>query len=305
MKPILVSGLVNVETTVPIMLFPVEYQPIEYLFHGIESNVSGVGFNVSAALKALGVEPILWSIVGQDITSDIIREALRSREITCELFPAVDCSSQSVVLYDSAGTRMIYCDLQNLQEANYPVEKVESALPDIDLAAVCNINFSRILLKPLKDKGICIATDVHVLCDIDDPYNADFMSAADILFLSNEKIIGRERDFIGRLAQMYNNQVIVVGLGHNGALMYVCNDGSITYFPALRTRNIANTVGAGDALFACFLYFYQKYNNPYTALENAMVFASWKIGEKGASKGFLSEKDLEKAKAEFILTAPR
>ena len=37
---ILVSGLLNVETTVPVRGFPINYYPIDYPFFGINSNVS-------------------------------------------------------------------------------------------------------------------------------------------------------------------------------------------------------------------------------------------------------------------------
>ena len=39
MSNIVVSGLVNVETTLNIGNFPVEYSPIEYKFFGLKSNV--------------------------------------------------------------------------------------------------------------------------------------------------------------------------------------------------------------------------------------------------------------------------
>ena len=293
MKPIFISGLVNIETTVPVKRFPVGYQPVDYLFHGIESNVSGVGFNISAALKALGAEPCLWSVTGMDINGDIITRELKSRGIAGQLFPMADQTSQSVVLYDETGARMIYCDLKDLQDTAYPADKVASDLPDTDLAVVCNINFSRALLKPLKDRGVCIATDVHVLSDIHDGFNAEFMQAADILFLSNENIAGREHDFITDLAQTYDSEVIVIGLGASGALMYIRRENSVSHFPAVYTREVANTVGAGDALFACFLHYYHISGDPRVALAKAMVFASWKIGEKGASRGFLSAPELE------------
>ena len=41
MSKILISGLVNVETTVPVRKFPVDYYPIDYPFFGINTAVSG------------------------------------------------------------------------------------------------------------------------------------------------------------------------------------------------------------------------------------------------------------------------
>ena len=44
-----VSGLLNVETTVAVRGFPISYYPIDYPFFGIQSHVSGVGYNIAKA----------------------------------------------------------------------------------------------------------------------------------------------------------------------------------------------------------------------------------------------------------------
>ena len=51
MRPILVSGLINIETTLQVEAFPIPYFPVRYPFHGIRSTVSGVGHNVAKALR--------------------------------------------------------------------------------------------------------------------------------------------------------------------------------------------------------------------------------------------------------------
>ena len=94
-------------------------------------------------------------------------------------------------------------------------------LEGIDLVAACNINFNRPLLGLAKAAGKTIATDVHVLSDIYDDYNRDFLEAADILFLSDEGISGDWRDFLWRLAQAYYSKIIVLGRGGMGAAMYL------------------------------------------------------------------------------------
>jgi len=48
----------------------------------------------------------------------------------------------------------------------------------------------------LKENGKIIATDVHVLNDINDNYKNDYIKYSDILFFSNEGIIGNENDMI-------------------------------------------------------------------------------------------------------------
>ena len=53
---ILVSGLLNTETTTAIRSFPIQYYPIDYPFFGINTAVSGVAFNIAKALRTLGNE---------------------------------------------------------------------------------------------------------------------------------------------------------------------------------------------------------------------------------------------------------
>jgi ribokinase len=55
-----------------------------------------------------------------------------------------------------------------------------------------------------------------------------------------------------------------------------------------------NTIGAGDALFASFIYTYHQTGDPYVALKKAIVFASYKIGATGAAEGFLDEAGLNR-----------
>ncbi|GHV47318.1 hypothetical protein AGMMS49546_36800 [Spirochaetia bacterium] len=256
MNNILVSGLITIETTAKIEQFPIEYSPIDFKFYGVNSTISGVGYNIIKAIKTLGGNPALFSIIGNDIYKNIIKEELKNIGINNEyVLPIINETSQSVILYNENNRRKIILDLKNLQETKYPVNKIGEIINDIDIAVLCNINFSRDLLKIIKRHGKTIATDVHVVYDI-----------------------------------------IVIGLGENGVLIYTRENNQIKYYPAVRTREIINTIGAGDALFSAFIYFYNKTKDAYYAIEKAIIFASYKIGEKGAAEGFLTEEELLKIK---------
>ncbi len=65
--------------------------------------------------------------------------------------------------------------------------------------------------------------------------------------------------------------------------------GFVERVAAIQTRPVVNTIGAGDALFSAFVYFYNQTQDPYLAIKKAVVFASYKIGETGAAAGFLDE----------------
>lgn len=290
---ILVSGLLNTETDVAVRQFPIPYYPIDYNFFGINTFVGGVAFNIAKALTVLGDNVRLASLIGRDITANQIKSELQELSIDTKFIKQkLDRTPNSAVLYDNEGKRQIYCDLKNIQETEYEFER--SMLKDIDLVVACNINFNRPLLRIAKEEGKPIATDVHVLSNIEDEFNREFMKYADILFLSDENIGGNYQDFIFQLAKIYNNKIIVLGRGGEGAAIYTQESDSIAEFPAFKTEKIVNTVGAGDSLFSAFLHYYINGYEVYEALRRAQIFASHKITCNGASNGFLSEKEINK-----------
>ena len=183
--------------------------------------------------------------------------------------------------------------MKDIQDAAYPVDRFDEAIKGVGLAALCNINFSRPFLAHARALGVPIATDVHTIADLEDPYNHDFMAAASILFMSDESVPCTTEAWVRRIWDRYEAEVVVVGLGAQGALLGVRRDNFLERLPAVRTRPVVSTIGAGDALFSAFLHHYAASGDPYAALQRAMVFASYKIGEASASQGFLDEAALE------------
>lgn len=292
MSKILISGLVNTETTVRVRQFPIPYYPIDYPFFGVGTAVSGVAYNIALALKTLGDDVDLLSMTGDDFPAAYIRQELHSAGIGTEHIQAkLKQTPSSVVLYDETGRRQIYCDLKDIQEISYGFP--EEICAGADIVAACNTNFNRELLRRAKAAGKTIATDVHVLSDIWDDYNRDFMEYADILFLSDEGIGDDYGEFMTELAHTYGSRIIVLGRGSKGAAMYLKEEDHIIELPAARVGEVVNTVGAGDALFSAFVHYYAKGYHPVDALARAQVFASAKIRVSGASKGFVTEAEVE------------
>lgn len=292
MSNVLVSGLVNTETTVKVRQFPIPYYPIDYPFFGVNTAVSGVAYNIALALKTLGDQVTLASMTGNDFAADYIRRELHTQGIDCTgIKSCLKETASSVVLYDEEGRRQIYCDLKDIQEATYGFSA--DIFEQADVVVACNINFNRELLRAAKESGKLIATDVHVLSNVWDAYNRDFMECADVLFLSDEAIGDDYRGFIMELAHAYRPQIIVLGRGNKGAAMYLESAARIVELPAVHVGDVVNTVGAGDALFSAFIHYYASGLDPIAALERAQTFASAKIRCSGASRGFVTEQEVE------------
>jgi len=295
---ILVSGLINIETTVRVDGFPIAYTPVRYPFFGVQSSVSGVGYNVAKALTILGDDVRFLSLIGADRAGGLVTAALAADGIpTAGVLAQLAQTAQSAILYDGDGRRMINTDLKDVQDQKYPPDQVWAALAGCDIAALCNINFSRPMLAMAQAAGVPIATDVHTISDLDDPYNRDFMVAAHILAMSNEHLPVSPEVWVRRLADRYGTEIALIGLGGDGCLLWVKRDNFLERIPAVATRPVVNTIGAGDALFSSFLHYFAATGDPYTAGQRAMIFASFKIGETGAAAGFLDEAGVDRWRA--------
>jgi len=293
MKNILVSGVVNVETNVVVEKFPIDYFPVCYPFFGIQTNVGGVAYNVSKALSTLGNNVSLTTMLGNDWESKQISETLQENRIdTSRIHTCLAESPRSVILHSKDGRRQVYSDLKNLQNATFSFDTIDLNL--FDCIVACNVNFNRPLLLKSKEAYKPIATDVHVLSNPYDDYNGDFLFYSDIIFLSDEGISGSNVDFLQILKSNSPAQVIVIGQGKNGAMIYTREDDSIHVLSAVQNNHVANTLGAGDALFSSFLHFYFDGFPAIEALKMAEIFASHKISFNGASNGFLTQEEVKK-----------
>lgn len=292
---IYVSGLVNFETILNVDSFPVEYHPIEYPFYGVSTGVAGTAFNISKALRTLGDKVTLSSHVGDDLIGRVIVSELKKNKINnVNIHHDLDQTPAQVVLVDRYNNTQTHTDLKNVQNVDSSILEEKEKIEEADLVVLCNSNFNRPLLKLAKDLNKKVATDVHIVGDVFDEYNKEFMEHSDILFLSSKGI--HELNYESFLIDIYNtyhNEIIVLGEGREGAMILDSKKHVIYHIDAVTIREIVNTVGSRDALFSAFLHFYLKGVDSLEALELAEVFTSYKLGESGSSSGFLKEKDVK------------
>lgn len=306
MKKILVCGHTNLETTLAIEQFPIAYSPMHYPFFGIQTAVAGVGYNITKALTTLGSQVNFLTLVGADFLGEQVRlQAKTDGMATDYILAGMPQTAQSVILYDKQGQRQGHTDLKDIQKRAYPQELFQQALQQSDLAILCNINYTRPFLALAQQAHIPIATDVHTIADLNDDYNRDYMAAATILFMSDERLPLPPAQWAKKVQQTFGTEIVVIGLGAKGALLAVKADNFCERLPAVQTRPVVNTIGAGDSLFASFNHFYRKSRDPYTALQKAILFASYKIGTAGAAAGFLTEAELKRVLAEVKARAKK
>jgi acarbose 7IV-phosphotransferase len=289
-----VVGNVNLETTVRIAAFPLAYAPTVFAPSGINSGVSAVGYNLAKALTTLGTGVTFASLIGADTVGQFVTAQMAAAGIDpTYVLPIAEATAQSVVLYDATGARTAITDLKNLLACSYPTERFAQAIGNSDLVVLTNIAYSKPLIPIAKAQGKAIATDLHTIKDPADPYNLPFLEAATILFMSGEALTQPPDSWVDTLFARYPTQIIVIGLGAAGAYLAVRDPAVRVQLPAVTTRPVVQTGGAGDALFAAFLHTYLLTSDPLRSLRAATVFASYKIGAASSGTGFLSFDELE------------
>jgi sugar/nucleoside kinase (ribokinase family) len=286
----LIAGLINLETTVPVEAFPLRYQAVRFN-PGIAAAVSGVGWNLARALHALGSQVHFLGLVGPDPAGRMVRHQVASSGIAASLEEITE-TPQSVILYDPEGRRRAETDLKGVQEAVFPPAVFDTALEGCDLAVLANVNWTRPLLARARAAGAPVATDLHTVRSLDNPYDVDYLEHATVLFLSGEELPVSPEAFVSRLRERADPEVIGIGLGARGALV-APRGAAPALVPAPALRPVVSTIGAGDALFAAFLHFWRRHGDPVAAMSRAVAFAAWKVGEASASAGFLTEAAVE------------
>jgi ribokinase len=284
---VLVAGILNVETSVPVEEFPVAYRTTRFV-DGVRSGVSGVGWNVALALHTLGSPVRLLGFVGDDPPGRLVRQAVAARGLDATLVTSPR-TPESVVLFDRWGRRAIFGDLAGVPDLEMPASALDAAAPGCRVAVLANVDWTRRLLAPVRSRGIPIVTDLHDVSSLDNPYDRDYLEHADVVFLSHERLAARPEDVAAEIHRRHQTPMVVVGLGAGGALLSRPGAGPIEV-PAASPRRVVSTTGAGDALLSAFVHFaFVKGREAQEALRAAAVFAGWKIGVAGGSEGFVDE----------------
>ena len=287
---ILVAGITNMETTVRVEGFPLEYTKSRFAFDGVTDRVGGVGYNVARMLAAMGARVELFTLLGHDLVGNVLREKLASiAGLGQRCIQQSEAQSlRSTILVDPTGRGAMFTDLKNSQDLALPVEVIHQSLTGVEWVHASNINWALSVAQAAKARGITVSTDVQNLRRLDDPYNSRFLAAADWVFLSGEQVEGSQQAFLEQLMAQYPVTGVVMTLAENGALLCTRNrDGKneIRHQHAILQGPVVNVTGAGDTLAAGFMAGMQQGLSPWESLLMGQVAAGFRITQPSSSDG--------------------
>lgn len=265
----IVVGIANVQTSVPVGSFPLDYAPTRYLPGRVDVTTGGVGFNVARMLARLqtgrradppgppsgphgGVR--LAAPLGEDVAGRaVLADAAACGVDTTLCESTAGGTPRSVVLVDDAGRRQVHTDLRGALDHRFSPGLAEALRGPADLVVLGNLDACRPLLPVARAAGRTVAVDLQDIQGLDNPYDRDFLRA-DILSMSHERI-AHPLDFLRALRARTPARLVVLTLGAHGSL--ALGDGlpdeTPWHTPAAPMTGPFNTTGAGDAFFAGLL----------------------------------------------------
>lgn len=298
MSRFMVAGFVQIETIVKVDSLPIPYFQFRSIPDMINTNIGGCGYNESMALKWLGNEVDFMSMIGKDLKdSDLFKKLmLNDEQLSFEyVLPRLDAMPSSVILYNN-GKKQIFEDVKDIRTVPYDYELFERQIQDKDMVLISSCNFCRPVIELAKKYNKPLAVNVRSMRKERMIQKEDFLKAADILYISDDELDKDPYECINECREKYNQKIIIIGIGSKGVILYTREDNSILEYKPVKTNEIVNTVGAGNALFSAFLHYYVKTGDAHEAIKAALLFASYKIGFIGTSNGFMTEEQIEQWK---------
>ena len=289
MSRFVVAGITQIETIVKVEKIPVQYRLTTAMPDSIHMSAGGDAYNESLALTWLGNDVKFFTIVGKNIDERLINPPDRQITLnTTHMLPLLDETPMVVILYDRDRRQQIFEDIKNLRDVAYDMEAADREISECDMVVLANANFCRPFVEAAKKHNKKVAVNIRSFRREKEKFNTDFLSAANVLYFSDDSLEEDPFDFVKSIAETYGTDIIILGQGAEGLILFDRERDIIAHYNTVKTNEVVNTAGAGNALISCFLHFYLENNDSVAAIKNALLFASYKIGYMGTSNGFMT-----------------
>lgn len=294
MSKFVCAGITQVETIVKVDKIPVRYSHVTAESNMIHTAAGGDAYNESLALKWLGNDVTFFSVVGKHFNDYYFNP--EGREVTLDtshVLRTLEHSPEAVLFYDKERRQQIFEDIKELRNIQFDMTEALPFIKGCDMVVLANANFCRPFVKAAQDADKKIAVNIRTFRREKEKYNADYLGAANVLYFSDDNLNEDPYDFVKSIADAYGNEIIILGQGAEGLIIYDRNKDMIAHYNTVKTLEVVNTAGAGNALLSCFLHYWMKDGDSVAAIKNALLFASYKIGYLGTSNGFMTPEQVE------------
>ena len=294
MGKFIIAGITQIETIIKVDRIPIAYHPFTGKPDTIYTAAGGDAYNCSLALEWLGDKVKFMTVVSETQNLGIFNPPGREVTLSTEyVLPVMKETPMEVLLFDRDRKQQKFEDLKDIRVAQFDMTLVTPVIDGCDAIVLSNANFCRPFIQLAKDNGKLLAVKIHNYDPDKEVYNEDFLRNADILYFSDNTVDIDAQDFVNEMKEKYDPEIIIMGIGERGVILYDKKRNINARHKPVGTKQVENTAGAGNALFACFLHYYLKTQDPSLSIRKALLFSANKIGYIGTSNGFMTEEQLE------------
>lgn len=260
-------------------------------------NLDGIGHAGGFAARGyarLGRRTAFIGHVGDDPQGRVIRAALaRARIDITGLFVDPRGTARSVNLVFPDGQRKSFYDGKGHMTLKPDAALCRAILSGSRLAHFNIPNWARELLPVARAQGMVIACDLQDVDDPRDPYRADFIEHADVLFCSAANHADPEA-LLRALVAMRPDAIVVMGMGARGCGVGT-RDGVRFYPPVSLDMPVVDTNGAGDGLAVGFLISHVfEGRSVDESIHRGQIVARYICGLRAGNTDFITAADLER-----------
>jgi sugar/nucleoside kinase (ribokinase family) len=284
-----VVGSFGIDTNV----YPVgERRGAEMMLAHTTDGLGQAGCYSALAASALGLPTSVIAAIGDDRAGAWVREELMAAGIALTELRDPGGTHRSVNIVATDGSRSNYFDPRRVSETVVDLEACEAVLEGARVVHFSLDDWARQLLAPAVAADAVVSCDLQDVADIDDPYRADFVEAAEVLFMSGANL-SDSAAAARQLAARRIGRVVLVGLGPQGCL--IAHDREVDHQRAVDLADypVVDTNGAGDNLAVGFLVARYVDGLPLDqAAWRAQLGARWICAQRGDAKRPLGREQL-------------
>ncbi|MBQ1458734.1 MAG: carbohydrate kinase family protein [Butyrivibrio sp.] len=293
MSKIVIAGITQFETVIKVDSIPFD---MNRMIHDSPIYVGGGGdaMNEAFALTTLGDQVYFMSVVGQDQNVEVFNPPDFKVHINTDyILPVMKSTPSEIIFFDNDQHQLIFQDLKDIRQAKYDMSMVRPIMAEADLLLVSNANFCRPFIHYALSAGKKIALNMRSYSKEKEKYNADFLENADIIYISDDTVEGDPYEFIDDFAKRYDPEIIILGQGKTGLILYDRDRHVKFHYNSVKTNEVVNSLGAGNALISGFIHYYLETKDSVNAIKNGLLYASYKTGFMRTCEGFLTPEQVE------------
>lgn len=292
MKKVFIVGGTTYDHVVYLKELP---QAIPQTIHqaNFSEGIGSTGAGKALALTKLGINNTLYSVVGNDMYGNKIKQYLQDANINSIIDIDDAGTERHINVMDTVGGRVSIFVTQSSEQIAYNTTAIKQALAQCDIVVLNIIGYCRNLIPLIQAYNKPIWTDLHDY-DGNNQYHQDFINASEYIHLSSDNL----PNYKLTMQQLIDlgKKLVICTHGKNGATL-LTQDGIWHEQAALPNMYIVDTNGAGDSFFAGFLYGFINNQSLTTCMQFGAIAGAYCVTNQGLVYNQLSASFLKQQAA--------